>query len=204
MSLTRLAETNVDGEKLGVWLELEAPTSHNLRRLPVTVLTLAGEIVTLEINHPWLRLPEESFNGLKGRLRLETGEAKDSRRFDGVVTSVTFSLENQARPILGLKLANPSPDCRKTLEGVMSHATGDLRDLWDRWDEAHPDLPRHLSPAKVYGWVLAAVLTGWFLSLLNAPFPRHLGNGIMCLSSLVGAGYCVKSLYQKRQLARQG
>ncbi|MCK9374842.1 MAG: hypothetical protein M0P73_01695 [Syntrophobacterales bacterium] len=204
MTQTQLTETKVDLETLGVWLELEAPASQKLRRLPVTVLTLAGEIVTLEINHPWLRLPEDSLKGLKGRLRLETGEANESRQFDGVVTSAMFSAESQAKPTLGLKLANPSPDCRKVLEDLMSHATGDLRDLWDRWDEAHLNPRSGLSPNKLYGWVLAAVLSGWFLSLVSGPFLQRLGNGIVCLSSLVGAAYCVKSLYQKRQLARQG
>lgn len=204
MSQTQLAETKVDLETLGVWLELEAPASQKLRRLPVTVLTLAGDMVTLEINHPWLRLPEDSLKGLKGRLRLETGEANNSRQFDGVVTSAMFSAEGQAKPTLGLKLANPSPDCRKVLEDLMSHATGDLRHLWDRWDEAQLRVQRSPLQDNFYGWVLAVILTGWFLSLLHAPFFQKLGNGIMCLSSLVGAAYCVKSLYQKRLIARQG
>jgi hypothetical protein len=198
MAQSTSAITERDKRASDVWLELERTGAQKALRVPVTILTLAEELVTLEISQPWFRLSGENLKGRKGRLCLDVEEGKAPLDLKGLVTSSALDSSGQTKPTLGLRLAHPTPNCRKALEDLILHTTHDIRHLWNKWDEAHrraPKLP--LCKNIIYGAILVLILIGMIMSLTGVPWLQKMGNGMMFVLSLAGAGYCWKSIRLK-------
>jgi hypothetical protein len=191
------------GEASGLWLELEGPAGRSGQRLPVTVRTLAANLVTLEMSPSRFRPLGEDLKGRKGRLRLAAGEGTMSLVLDGIVTSTGFVATGRPKATLGLKLTRLNRNGRRTLEDLIPHTQRDLQVLWTRWDEANRRQPLHLTSSNLFLGISVLIMAGCLLSFLGSSLSHKLGNGLIFAGSVIGIAYWLRSFRQRQPAAGQ-
>ena len=199
MNQSRAIRTQ-ESEAQGLWLELEGPTGRSGQRVPVTVRTLATDLVTLEMSPNRFRPLGDDLKGRKGRLRLTAGEGTAPLVLDGIVTSTGFVTNGWPKATLGLKLTRLNQKGRRTLEDLIPHSHRDLQVLWDRWDEAHRRQPLRLTSTNLFLGFSVLIMAGCLLSLVGASPLHKLGNGLIFAGSVIGIAYWLRA-FRQRQLA---
>lgn len=191
------------GEAPGLWLELEGPTGHGGQRVPVTVRTLAANLVTLEMSPTRFRPLGDDLKGRKGRLRLAAGDGTVPLVLDGIITSTGFVANGRPKATLGLKLTRLNQKGRRTLEELISHTHRDLQVLWTRWDEAHRRQPLRLTSTNFFLGISVLIMAGSLLSLTGSSFSHKLGNGLIFAGSVIGIAGCLRFFRQRNLAAGQ-
>jgi hypothetical protein len=184
-------------EASGLWLELEGPAGHNSQRVPVTVRTLAADLVTLEMSPARFRPLGDDLKGRKGRLRLAVSEGTAALEFNGIVTSTGFMANGRPKATLGLKLTRLTQNGRRTLEDLIPHTHQDLQVLWSRWDEVHQ--PQRLTSTNLFFGIAILIMAGCLVSLVGSSLAHKLGNGLIFAGSVIGIAYCMKFFRQRQE-----
>ena len=202
MNQGRVIQTQ-EGEAPGLWLELEGPTAHGGQRVPVTVRTLAANLVTLEMTPSRFRPLGDDLKGRKGKLHLAAGDGTVPLVLDGIVTSTGFVANGRPKATLGLKLTRLNQKGRRTLEELIPHTHRDLQVLWNRWDEAHRRQPLRLTSSNFFLGISILIMAGSLRSLTGLSFSHKLGNGLIFAGSVIGIAYCLKFIRQRQPAAGQ-
>ncbi|MBW1992340.1 MAG: hypothetical protein JRI59_09550 [Deltaproteobacteria bacterium] len=123
-----------------VMLEIRGNEAQGSMRLPVTVHALDNGQVVLRLGHSLPEFMRDFLIRLDAKLYLAVPEEPEILEAAGKVAWLKIS--GSGRPqTLALELCRPSRKFLEHLEGLVVHSPADIKELWQRWDEAvHQDV----------------------------------------------------------------
>ena len=173
-------------EPSGLIVQIQRSGDEKPLQFPAIIRNLAGGIVTLEVNNPWINLNWENLKGQGICLRLLAAGSDEVTDLRGTVTWARQTTQDGDRLNLGLKLSNSTASARKLLTDNIPH-TEDIKGLWDRWEES-----RHLSNSaslstKIGYTAVALLAAGLALQLMEPKAYKLLGWGLWFLGTMAVA-----------------
>jgi hypothetical protein len=125
---------------VAVMLEIQGEEAQGTMRLPVSVQgTDIGQVV-LRLSHSLPEFMWESLVKLNAKLYLAVPEEPEIMEVPGKVAWLKVS--GTGRPqTLALELSQPHPKFQKLLRQLIAHAPADIKELWQRWDQAKDQDP---------------------------------------------------------------
>jgi len=178
-------------------LEIAGQEDQNPIVIPVRIQNLSMETVTLAVADPW-RIAD--WGRLRSRdclLRVEDPGGQQLLKIKAKIAWSKFNGASQVPLSLGLLLTRPSGEALKRLSGHVTHTSPDIKELWERYDQAR-EIPLYTRLVHLlYPAGLVLLLGGVALQLTASPAHKLLGWGLWFLGSLAIAGKLMWSFRQK-------
>ena len=118
-----------------VMLEIQGEEAQGTMRLPVSVQGTDNEQIVLRLSQSLPEFMRESLVKLNANLYLAVPEEPEIMEASGKVAWLKVS--GSGRPqTLALELSQPHPNFLKLLRQFIAHTPADIKELWQRWDQA--------------------------------------------------------------------
>lgn len=176
-----------------VFLQISGASSE----VPVIIRSLSGGLVTLEVLKSLPRMNPETLNGTAASLHLANARSEEKINIRGTLVLLRFPGGDKGKSSLSLKLANPDQMTRKALENLIPHGTADIKNLWERWDQAKINQDGVFGRKKIYSLLLWA-LAGLTFKLAVPKSYDFFGDLMLFLCSLMGAIKTISLLRKDR------
>ncbi len=178
-------EVKVRGSKMAqIWLQIEGLTGGHPLEVPVTLQNLNSGVVTLEVSRMAPGVEGEKLTGHSAKLRL-TGADGATLEPEGTLVWSYSSGDDRRQVILGLELLGLDAATEKALRAQIGHTAGDLKELWNRWDQVCLDAKVSSTPTVTYLVGGAVIVAGLALQYAGKSYLELLGYTFMVMSSMV-------------------
>uniref|UniRef100_A0A7C3SHJ3 Uncharacterized protein n=1 Tax=Desulfobacca acetoxidans TaxID=60893 RepID=A0A7C3SHJ3_9BACT len=186
-------QISAPGQEGAVLLEIQGEEIQGTMRLPVTICGVGNNQVVLRLDHLLPEFMEDSLINRPAGLFLAVPEEPEIVEAAGKVAWLKFS--GQGHPqMLALELAEAHPKFLTLARKLMVYAKTDLKELWERWDQANH---RGLENQPLNHHVgLALMVAGIVLNLAGSGSSAHLASYFLILFGGLVAG--VKNLIPLR------
>lgn len=169
---------------VAVMLEIQGEEAQGTMRLPVRIQGAAYGQVMLRLSHCLPEFMQESLVDLKAVLYLAVPEEREIVEASGKVAWLKVSGRGRAQT-LALELTEPHPEFQRLLSKQIVNSPADIKELWERWDQArHND---DLGEPVNYHVGLGFMASGILLNLAGPKEPSFLmfTYALMFLGGLV-------------------
>lgn len=167
---------------VAVLLEIRGEETQGAMRLPVTIYDADHSRVVLRLGHLLPDFIEDSLVNLNASLFLAVPEEPEIVEASGKVAWLKFS-GNGNPQMLALELSQAHPKFLDLARKLMLHTKADVKELWERWDEAREGGLG--DQALNYHAALALMLGGIVLNLAGPKSALLLSYILMLLGGLV-------------------
>ncbi len=185
--------------------EILAPTGGGLPfHLPVAIKSLSAGGVILEVHYPPTGLDLKEIEGRGGIIHLPVAGNGTEMAVRGTVLWTRPQGGDQPNFLLGLELEEPTLEMRQALEGQLSIATKDIKELWDHWDrlQEKPALEPPSGQQGIYLVGLGVVVGGMILQYWGPENLRSFGLILVLYGCLALAVRSIWSLWRQRRDAK--
>lgn len=174
--------SSAPGHEAAVLLEIRGEETQGAMRLPVTIYDADRSRVVLRLGHLLPDFLEDSLVNLNASLFLAVPEEPEIVEASGKVAWLKFS-GNGSPQMLALELSQVHPKFLDLARKLMLHTKADVKELWERWDEAHKGGLG--DQALNYHAALALMLGGMVLNLAGPKSVLPVSYILMLLGGLV-------------------
>jgi hypothetical protein len=179
-------------------LEVAGQEEPTPRRFPVLLQNLSVGGVTLAVATPWGIADWDRYRGKDCVLRMEDPGGQEVVTIKAKISWTKVGGTGQPPLSLGMQMVRPSEETFRRLSDLLPHTSGDIRQLWDRYDQVREiPGPSHLVH-RCYFAGLVLLVGGLALQFTGSPPYKMYGWGLWLLGSLGIAGKIIWPLWQKR------
>lgn len=185
--------------------EILAPSGGGLPfHLPVAIKSLSAGGVILEVHYPPGGLDLKEIEGRGGIIHLPVGGNGTEIAVRGTVLWTRPQGGDNPDFLLGLELEEPSLEMRQALEGQLSIATKDIKELWDHWDrlQEKPASPSSSAPQGIYLVGIGVIVGGFMMQNWGPENLRSFGFILVLYGCLALAVRSIWSLWRQRREAK--
>lgn len=179
-------------------LEIAGQTDNTPWLIPVHIRNLSTQGVTLTVTHPWGIPDWDRYRGAECVIRVEDPGGAEPVNIRAQISWTRFGGTGQPPLSLGLHLMNPPSEGLRRLSNLLPHASQDIKELWDRYDQVRK------SPEKAdwahYSYIagLMLLLSGVLLQLTAAPGYKACSWVLWMFGSLGIAGKIILPFREKQ------
>ncbi len=185
--------------------EILAPSGGGLPfHLPVAIKSLSAGGVILEVHYPPEGLNLKDLEGRGGIIHLPVGGNGTAIAVQGTVLWTRPQGGDHPDFLLGLELEEPSVEMRQALEGQLSIATKDIKELWDHWDrlQEKPASPTSSASQGIYLVGIGVIVGGFVMQNWGPENLRSFGFILVLYGCLALAVRSIWSLWRQRREAK--
>ncbi len=176
-------------------LEIRGEEAQGALRLPVSIQDASNGQITLRLSHPLPEFMKDSLVNLPANLYLAFAEEQEIMESPGKVAWLKAS-NSGCFQTLAVELCQPPPKLQHILSTNATPPPSDIKELWERWDEAR-DGARGEEPHN-YHLGLALMLGGAVFNLAGPKSLILISYLLMFLGGLVAGVKNVLPLRLKR------
>jgi hypothetical protein len=179
-------------------LEVASQDEVTPRPFPVLIQNLTMSGVTLAVSAPWGIADWDRYRGKECVLRVEDPQGKEVVSVNAKISWTKYGGPGQPALSLGAQMVHPSDEMTRRLSDLLAHASRDIRELWDRYDQVREiPGPTHLL-RRCYFAGLGLLLGGLALQFSGSPTYKMYGWALWLFGTLGIAGKIIWPLWQKR------
>jgi hypothetical protein len=184
-------------------LEVTGQKEPTPRLISVIIHNLSMGGVTLAAINAWDITGWDRHRGEDCVLRVKDSEGQKVAEIKAKITWTKVGGRGQPPMYLGLQLVKPSGEALYQLSGLLPHASQDIKELWDRYDQVLDTSQQ--SPLLHHCYIAGLVLLmgGLVLQFSGSPPYTKFGWALWLLGSLGIAGKIIWPLMQKRAAGNQ-
>jgi hypothetical protein len=183
--------------------EVLAPAGGGLPfHLPVAIKSLSAGGVILEVSYPPEGLNLKELEGRGGIVHLPVAGNGTEIAVRGTVLWTRPQGGDNPDFLLGLELEEPSVEMRQALEGQLSIATKDIKELWDHWDRLQEKPASPSTPLGIYLVGLGVIVGGMIMQNWGPENLRSFGFILVLYGCLALATRSIWSLWRQRRDAK--
>lgn len=123
------------GREIAVMLEIQGEEAQGSMRLPVSIRGAEHGQVMLLLSHLLPEFMRESLVNLRANLYLAVPEVQEIVEASGKVVWLKISGSGRTQT-LALELIEPHPEFLSLLRKQIVNSPADIKELWERWDQA--------------------------------------------------------------------
>ena len=171
--------------------------------IPVLVQNLSMGGVTLAVANPWGIADWDRYRGENCVLRVKDPDGQELANIKAKIAWTKVGGTGQPPLSLGLQMVKPSGEALRRLNSLLTHASQDIKGLWDRYDQVRgiPGQSQLVHHCYIAGLVLLA--GGLVLQFAGSPTYKMCGWAFWLVGSLGIARKIIWPLWQNRASGNQ-
>jgi hypothetical protein len=164
--------------------------------IPVLVQNLSMGGITLAVANPWGIADWDRYRGENCVLRVKDPDGQEVDNIKAKIAWTKVGGNGQPPLSLGLQMVKPSSEALSRLNGLLPHASQDMKGLWDRYDEVRgiPGQSQLVHLCYIAGLVL--LVGGLVLQFAGSPTYKMYGWALWLVGSLGIARKVIWPLWQ--------